>query len=46
MYFEDLNLSMTMRMGKITISGRALGSVNAPASVFMDLYIEKKVDDI
>ena len=24
MYFEDLNLSMTMRLEKITISGRVL----------------------
>ena len=24
MYFEDLNLNMTMRLEKITISGRAL----------------------
>ena len=24
MYFEDLNLSMTMRLEKITISGQAL----------------------
>ncbi len=27
MFFEDLNLSMTMRLEKITISGQALGNI-------------------
>ncbi len=30
MYFEDLNLSMTMRLVKITISGQALYNLHKP----------------
>ena len=28
MYFEDLNLSMTMKLEKITISGQALNNLD------------------
>ncbi len=33
MYFEGLNLSMTMRLGKITISGRALVKIIIYANI-------------